>query len=44
MNSTASAEDLIETIPADIQNSGTIVLNVLSYAGYADAQYNSKEI
>ncbi|AKB37439.1 Tyrosine decarboxylase [Methanosarcina siciliae C2J] len=44
MNSTASAEDLIETIPADIQNSGTIALNVLSYAGYADAQYNSKEI
>jgi len=44
MNSTASADDLIEKIPADIQNSGTIDLNVRSYAGYADAQYNSKEI
>jgi len=40
MNSTTSADDLIEMIPADVHNSGTINLNVRSYAGYADAQYN----
>ena len=44
MNSTASADDLIKEIPADIHNSGTIDLNVCSYAGYADALYNDKEI
>ena len=43
MNNNDSSDDLVINIPADINNSGSIHLNVRSYAGYAEAGFKGKE-
>ena len=43
MKNSTYNEDFIEKIPADIHNSGTVSLNVRSYAGYAKSKYQGNE-
>jgi len=44
MSNNILAKDLVEIIPANINGLETVKLDVRSYAGYANAQYNNKEI
>ena len=43
MKNTTYTDDIVKQIPANIENSGTIDLNVRSFAGYASVNYKAKE-
>jgi vitellogenic carboxypeptidase-like protein len=42
MKNNATRDDLVTKIPANIKNSGSVTLNVRSFAGYAEAGFKGK--